>query len=48
MYKYEDPYKSDNNNQDLFPREALLKDNKFLHMLREIKKDFDEGCRNFL
>jgi hypothetical protein len=48
MSKYEDPYESGNDYQYLFPRQALLKDDRFLHMLREIKKDFDDGSRNFL
>jgi hypothetical protein len=48
MSKDEDPYQSDPNYRNLFPRQSLLKDKKFIRLLQQIKKDFDSGCKNFL
>jgi hypothetical protein len=48
MSKDEDPYRSDQNDSNLFPRRLLLQDKKFIHLLNEIKHDFDKGCKNYL
>ena len=48
MSKDEDPYRSDQNDSNLFPRRSLLQDKKFIHLLNEIKNDFDKGCKNYL
>jgi hypothetical protein len=48
MSKDEDPYQSIPNYSNLFPRQALLKDKKFIYLLEEIKNDFDNGSKNFL
>jgi hypothetical protein len=48
MSKDEDPYRSDPSAPNLFPRQALLRDKRFMRVLREIKKDFDNGCKNYL
>jgi hypothetical protein len=46
--KDEDPYRNNPDDSKFFPRQALLKDKKFMRLLQEIKKDFDNGCKNFL
>jgi len=48
MSKDEDPYRSDPNDSNLFPRQSLLQDKKFIRLLHEIKNDFDNGCKNYL
>jgi len=46
--KDEDPYVSDKNYRNIFPRQALVKDKRFIGLLQEIKNDFKNGCRNYL
>lgn len=48
LSKDENPYQSSANNSNLFPRQALLKDKRFINLLKEIKNDFDKGSKNFL
>ena len=47
MSKDENPY-SNNSNSNFYPRQVLLKDNRFLRTLQGLKKDFDGGSKNFL
>jgi hypothetical protein len=46
----DDPDETDEgpNYASLFPIPALNQDKKFIHLLKEVKYDFDLGCRNFL
>lgn len=46
--KDDDPYQADPNHSNNFQRQALLKDKKFIGLLKEIKKDFERGCKNYL
>ena len=48
LSKDEDPYQSDKDNRNNFPRQALLKDKRFIRLLQEIKNDFENGCKNYL
>jgi hypothetical protein len=47
MSKDENPYQN-GPNSNLYPRQALLKDSKFIDLLQEIRKEFDDGCKNYI
>jgi hypothetical protein len=36
------------NYSELFPKPALMKDKKFMKVLKEIKDNFEEGCKDYL
>lgn len=48
MSKDEDPYQTEKDNRSYFPRQALIKDKRFIGLLQEIKSDFNRGCENYL
>jgi hypothetical protein len=35
------------NYKDFFPKPALMKDKKFLNIVKDIKNNFDKGCRDY-
>ena len=53
-YPYKDATKvvheekaKDKNYCTLFPTEILMKDKKFMSFFREMKKEFEDGCKQF-
>lgn len=40
--------KGDPDYSEQFPKATLMKDKKFMKLLREIKEDFDKGCKDYL
>ena len=47
--RFEDPShkRDDSNYAYAFPIPALAKDDKFKNLLKEIKSNFENGCKNF-